>query len=212
MKRVIIFSLLIFSGFFATAQRGSGFGYGIQGSLLLNSATLPDIELNTNINSILTGDNLVKGKANYADLTYNYRFGGFAKYDHGFGFGLLEVNYTTTKINKVVKTSTSGFWGSSEIDLFTLERTFAYLDIALSYNIYLSNNLFFSLGITPGLLLSYTGNQEPNDFDFRVLAGFGYKIGDKISISTKAEFGITEVYKDSYIHHIMIPITLSYTF
>ena len=212
MKRVIIFSLLIFSGFFATAQRGSGFGYGIQGSLLLNSATLPDIELNTNINSILTGDNLVKGKANYADLTYNYRLGGFAKYDHGFGFGLLEVNYTTTKINKVVKTSTSGFWGSSEIDLFTLERTFAYLDIALSYNIYLSNNLFFSLGITPGLLLSYTGNQEPNDFDFRALAGFGYKIGDKISISTKGEFGITEVYKDSYIHHIMIPITLSYTF
>ncbi len=212
MKRAIIFSLLIFSGLFATAQRGSGFGYGIQGSLLLNSATLPDIELNTNINSILTGDNLVKGKANYADLTFNYRFGGFVEYDHGFGFGLLEVNYTTAKINKNINVSASGFWGSSEIDLYTLERTLTYLDIALSYNIYLSNNLFLTLGITPGLLLSYTGNQKPNDFDFRVLMGFGYKIGDKISISTRAEFGITEVYKDSYIHHIMIPVTLSYTF
>lgn len=111
-----------------------------------------------------------------------------------------------------VNVNTSGFWGSSEIDLYTLERTLTYLDIALSYNIYLSNNLFLTLGITPGLLLSYTGSQEPNNFDFRVLMGFGYKLSDKISISTRAEFGITEVYKDSYIHHIMIPLTMRIAF
>ena len=212
MNRIIFLGLLLFAGFYSTAQRGSGFAYGIQGSLLLNSATLPDVELNTNINDILSGENLVKGKANYADLTFNYRFGGFAKYDHGFGFGLLELNYTSAKIKKDIKVNTLNYWGNYEIDLYTLERTLTYLDISLSYNIYLSKNLFLSLGITPGLLIYYTRSQIPNSFDFRVLAGFGYKIGDKISISTRAEFGLTEVYNDSYIHHIMIPVTLRYTF
>ena len=140
MKQAVIFGLLIFSVLFANAQRNSGFAYGIQGNLLLNSATLPDIEINTNINSILTGDNLVKGKANYADLTFNYRFGGFAKYDHGFGFGLLELNYTTAKINKAIKVESNSFLGTYSMNIATLERAFAYLDFTLSYNIYLSNN------------------------------------------------------------------------
>ena len=212
MNKTILLSIILFSSLFVTAQRSNGFSYGIQGSFLINSATLPDIELNNDINSILEGDNLVKGKANRADITFNYRFGGFAKYDHGFGFGLLELNYTTAKIYKDIKVSSSSFFGNSEITLTTLERTFSYFDIALSYNIYLSDNMFLGVGVTPAILLSNTGKQTPNKTDLRVMSGLGYIINNNISISTRIEFGLNEVYADSYIHHLMIPVTLRITF
>lgn len=212
MNKVILFSLLILSGFYSTAQRGSGFSYGMNIGLLLNSATLPEIELNTDINSILTGENIVKGKANYADLTYNFRIGGFAKYDHRFGFGMAELNYSTSKIQKDIELNSSKFLGSDNINLTTMEREFSYIDIALSYNIYLSKKIFFSLGIIPAFLLTNSGSEKPNNFDVRTLAGFGFFLADKISISARGEFGITEVYKDSYIHHIMIPVTLRFAF
>ena len=212
MKRILIIGLLLISSLYSFAQRGSGFASGIEGSALFNSATLPDLKVNTNVSDILEGKELVKGKVNYSDLTLNFRFGGFAKYDHGFGFALAELNLTSAKIKKDINTSILDYLGNYNNDLFTLERTLTYLDVSLSYNIYLSDNLFFGLGITPGLLIYYTKAQVPNRFDFRVFAGFGYKISDDISISTRAEFGITEAYKNSYIHHIMIPVTVRYSF
>ncbi|NOR74044.1 MAG: outer membrane beta-barrel protein [Draconibacterium sp.] len=210
--KTIIFSLLVLAGLYSAAQKGSGFSYGIDGSLLLNSATLPEIELNTDIANIIDGGHIVKGKANYADLTFNYRFGGFVKYDHGFGFGIVDLNYTTAKISKEVALNSSQFFGSDSFILTTLERKFSYLDIALSYNIYLSNKLYFSLGITPALLLSNSGSQKPNNFDMRATTGLGFYFTDKISISTKVELGILEVYSNTYIHHIMIPISVHFAF
>ena len=208
MKKLILFSLLLLAGFYVSAQRDSGFGYGIDGSLLLNSATLPDIKVNTDIEKLLSGENLVKGKANYSDLTFNYRVGGFVKYDHGFGFALVELNYTTTKIYKEIALPVNNPFNKNSIKLATLERNFSYFDIAISYNIYLSNKFYFSVGATPALLLSNTGDEEPHSFDLRAVTGFGYYITDKISVSTKLELGITEVYDDTYIHQIMIPVTL----
>jgi len=210
MNRIVFLGLLLFVGFYSTAQRDSGFSYGIGGGILFNSATMPDVEINTDINDILSGENLVKGKANYADLTFNYRFGGFVKYDHGFGFGLLEINYSTTKIQKDIELSSDKFFGERSVNLATLERDYSYLDIAISYNIYLSDKMFFSLGITPAILLSNTGKQSPNKTDWRVLTGFGFNFTDNISISSRIEFGLNEVYDDSYIHHIMIPVTLRF--
>jgi hypothetical protein len=212
MKKLILFSLLLIGGFYVSAQRGSGFGYGIGGGLLLNSATLPDIKVNTDIEKLLSGENLVKGKANYSDLTFNYRVGGFIKYDHGFGFALVELNYTTTKIYKEFALPLNNPFNKNSINLITLDRSFAYFDIALSYNIYLSDKFYFSVGATPAFLLSNTGNEEPNSFDLRVLTGFGYNITDKLSISTKLELGVTEVYDNTYIHQIMIPVTLQVAF
>ncbi len=212
MNRIVFLVLLLFAGFYSTAQRGSGFSYGIGGGILFNSATLPDVKINTDINDILSGENLVKGKANYADLTFNYRFGGFVKYDHGFGFILTEINYSTSKIKKDIELNTSRLWGDNNVNITTLERSFSYLDIAVSYNIYLSNKIFFTLGITPAFLLSNTGKQQPNNFDLRALTGLGFILTDKISLSTRAEFGLMEVYNDSYIHHIVIPVTIQIAF
>ncbi len=212
MKRILIIVILLISSFYSFAQRGSGFAFGVEGSVLFNSATLPDIKVNTNISDILDGKELVKGKANYSDLTFNYRFGGFAKYDHGLGFALVELNYTTTKIFKEIGLPVSSPFNKSNINLGTLERDFSYFDIAISYNIYLTDKLFFGVGIIPAFLLSNTGSQSPNKTDWRALAGFGYKITDNFSLSTRLELGINEVYTDSYIHHIMIPVTVRYSF
>ena len=212
MKWIIIFGMLLLTSFSSYAQRGSGFGYGIEGSALFNSATLPDIKVNTSVNDILDGKELIKGKANYSDLTFNYRFGGFIKHDHGFGFALVEVNYSTTKIFKEIELPINNPFKKGNINLATLERDFSYLDVAVSYNIYLSDKLFFGVGITPAFLLSNTGKQTPNKMDWRALAGFGYKITDNFSLSTRLELGLAEVYADSYIHHIMIPITLRFSF
>lgn len=212
MKKLILFGFLLLAGFYVSAQKDSGFGYGISGSLLLNSATLPDVEVNTDIDKILSGENLVKGKANYSDLSFNYRAGGFVKYDHGFGFALVELNYTTTKIYKEIALPVNNPFNKNSINLATLDRNFAYFDIAVSYNIYLSNKFYFGVGITPSFLLSNTGKESPNKTDWRAMAGLGYKITDKLSLATRLELGINEVYDDTYIHHIMIPVSLQIAF
>ena len=212
MKRILIIALLLISFFNSFAQRGSGFAFGIEGSALFNSATLPDIKVNTNINDILEGKELVKGKANYSDLTFNYRFGGFAKYDHDFGFALVELNYTTTKILKEIGLPVNSPFIKGNINLGTLERDFSYFDIAISYNIYFTDKLFFGVGIIPAFLLSNTGSQSPNKTDWRALAGFGFRITNNFSLTTRLELGINEVYADSYIHLIMIPVTVCYSF
>jgi len=208
MYKIYFLSILFLSTFIVTAQKDSGLTYGVQGGLQLNSAILPDIKINDNLSSVLEGDDVAKGVPQWADLTLNYKFGGYVKYDHGFGFGLFEINYTTAKIKKDIKFTTSDFWGGDQFTLTTLERNFTYLDFSLSYNINLSENLFFSLGATPSILLSNTGDETPATNDLRVFTGFGFQISDKTSIATRVELGISEVYEGSYIHHLMIPIVL----
>lgn len=210
MKNILI-SLLITTSLITYAQRDSGLGYGIQGGLQFNTATLPDIAINDDIDSVLEGDDVAKGEAQWADLTFNYKLGGFVKHDHNFGFAMLEANYTTANLKKEIQFDTSSIWGGDTFTLATLERDLSYLDFDLSYNVYLSDNAFFTLGATPSFLLSYSGNQEPNKTDFRVFSGLGYQLNDKFSLSARAYIGLSEVYEGSYIHHLMIPITLSVT-
>ncbi len=211
MNKIYLFTILFLSVFTVTAQRGSGLGYGIQGGLQFNSAILPDIAINNDINSVLAGDDVAKGTPQWADLTTNYKLGGFAKYDHGFGFGLVEVSYTTATIKKDINFTTSDFWGNIDVTLATLKEKYAYLDFSLSYNVYLSDKIYFGLGASPALLLSNSGDQDPNKTDFRVLSGLGYNLNDKMALSIRAELGLSEVYEGSYIHHLMIPVTFHYS-
>lgn len=212
MYKTYFLAILLLYSFIVNAQKNSGLSYGVQAGFQLNSAILPDIKINDNLASVLEGDDVVKGVPQWADLTTNYKFGGFIKYDHGFGFGLFEINYTTAKIKKEIKFTTNNFLGNDEFTLVALERNFTYLDFSLSYNINLFNNSFFSLGGAPSILISNTGNETPATTDLRVFTGFGYRISDKTTIATRIELGITEVYKGSYIHHIMIPIVLQISF
>jgi len=205
LQKLILISYLLLIGFNTMAQEG--ISYGVKAGVLFNSAILPDIAINTNISSVLNGDEVVKGVPQYADLTMNYQLGGFAKYEDGFGFSMLETNYTTTRIHDEFTFRTGIF---EEVGLTTLDRKFAYLDIAVSYNLYLSaeKNSYFTLGGGPSFLVSNTGNEHPSKTDIRAFLGLGFKISESVFIATKAELGIAEVYKDSYIHHIIIPVSI----
>lgn len=181
--------------------------YGVNGAIQINTAILPDLSINSNMIKLLNGDDLVKGEPQLADFTFNYKIGVFAKYEDGFGFTNLELNYTTTQIKKAIKINSGGIL--NPITFYTLDRNYAYFDASLSYNIYLYKGLYFGLGATTSSLLSHTGSPNPEKNDFRAFTGLGVKLGNNITIDVKGVLGINEVYNDSYIHHIMIPITVS---
>jgi hypothetical protein len=208
-KKIIIITSILFS-ILTYAQNEKGIVYGISGGLQYNSAILPDVELNESIESVLAGDDVIKGTPQLADFKLNFKIGGFAKYEDGFGFTKLEVNYTPTNIYKEFKINT-GTELFPDITYSKIDENYSYLDIALSYNVYLYKKVFFSLGASPSFLLSNTGSINPQKFDFRIFTGFGVKLDDKISVNMHAEVGINEVYKDSYIHHIMIPVGIAIT-
>jgi hypothetical protein len=210
-KKTILLSVLLLLGVVTFAQDGISYGGNV--GFQINSAILPDLELNRNLTltSLLNGDDVVKGTPQLADFKLNYKLGGFLKYDDGFGFTMLEANYTPTKIYKEFKLNT----GTDLFPVFTLTKLdikYAYLDIALSYNIYLYKDLFFSLGGSPSFLLSNSGSVDPEKMDIRIFSGFGYKLKNNMSISARVELGTSEVYKDSYFHHIMIPVSVSIPF
>lgn len=210
-KRVLFLSYFLLFGVLLFAQ--VGISYGAKAGFQINSAILPDLKLNQNLIpiSLLEGDNVVKGTPQLADFKINYKLGAFLKYEDGFGFALLEANYTPTKIYKEFQVNT----GTEYIPVFTLatlDESYSYLDIALSYNVFLYKNFFFSLGGSPSFLLSNTGNIHPDKIDIRVFSGFGYKLKNNMFITAKAELGVKEVYKNTYIHHIMIPISIAIPF
>lgn len=185
--------------------------FGVSGGFQINSAILPNVELNGNPTDIYNGDDVAKGVPQYADITWNYRLGVFTKYEDGFGFTQLNIDYTTTRVFKEYKYQT-GLFGNYTTT--AIDRKYSYADMGLSYNIYLSKNhtAYFGLGGGPGFLLSYTGDQEPTPVNWNANINLGFAVNENISIQTKAQLGLSEVYKDSYIHHIMIPVTLQVSF
>lgn len=205
IKRVLYLSFFFLFEMLLFAQEG--ISYGVKAGFQINSAILPDLELNQSLTPItlLEGDNVVKGTPQLSDFKINYKLGAFLKYEDGFGFTLLEANYTPTKIYKEFQVNTG-------IALATLDESYSYLDIALSYNVFLYKNFFFSLGGSPSILLSNTGSVNPEKMDIRVFSGFGYKLKNTMFITARAELGVKEVYKNTYIHHIMIPISISIPF
>ena len=64
------------------------------------------------------------------------------------------------------------------------------------------------LGGGPSFLLSYTKNNEPEAVNWNAFLNLGVALSDNISILTKLQLGVNEVYKDSYVHHIMVPVVV----
>ena len=211
LKKALILNLFILFSFIVNAQEG--ISYGVKAGFQINSAILPDLELNQGLTPItlLEGDNVVKGTPQLSDFKINYKLGGFIKYEDDFGFALLEANYTPTRIYKEFQINS----GTAYLPIFTLatlDESYSYLDIALSYNVFLYKDFFFSLGGSPSILLSNTGSVNPEKMDIRVFSGFGYKLKNNIFITARAELGVKEVYKNTYIHHIIIPISIAIPF
>jgi hypothetical protein len=176
---------------------------GIQG----NSAILPNLKLNDNLHDVFTGNEVVKGVPQYAKLTLNYRVGGYMAYEGKMGFTRLDITYVNSKIYKEYSVNL-GILG--EPSLTVIDRKYGYIDGAVSYNLFLNQSHTFYAGIggSFALLTHYTKDESPEKTGWNGFLQIGVKLNDKVEISLKPSIGIDEVYKDSYIHHIMVPLSV----
>jgi len=201
MKKFIFFSFFLM---ILSVQAQKSFRYGITAGLNLSTGILPDLELNTNLQSILHGEKVVEGKPQLADFVGLYKVGIFLRYDGKIGSAKFNVNYTNTEIKKTL-----------DLDIFSvnaLDLQMKYLDLDLTYNLNMFKNFYFSLGYVPSLLISVTSDENPNiqNFDSRVLSGFGFRFNNGTTLDFNAVIGLKEVIEGSYIHNIMIPVTLNF--
>lgn len=207
IKRYKFIFLLLLFPFISKAQTS----FGITGGFQLNSAILPNLETNQSLSSILNGDQVVKGVPQYANIKTGFKVGVIGKYEDGFGFTQFEATYLKTHIYKEFKLY-SGFFGNYTIT--ALDKKYTYSDVGLSYNVYFSENKIFFMGLggSSSFLMEYEGNEEPEKVLWNAFINIGANINKHISISTRAHLSINEVYKDSYIHHLMLPINVMVTF
>ncbi len=184
---------------------------GVKASLQINSAILPDLERNRSLESVLNGDDVVKGVPQLADLKIGYRFGftGEAKGENGFI--ALSTEYVSTQIYKE-STYDGGLLGS--YSLKTLDRKYTYLDVSTSFNLFIAREpqLYFGVGAGLDFLTSYSGDKKPESTNTVAFVNLGVKLDEKIALETKAVLSFNEVYKDSYIHHLMFPIGVTLYF
>jgi len=196
-----LFYLIILLWLVQTSYSQIKFRYGITAGLNVSTAILPELKLNTNLNSILNGDRVIQGNPELADYVALYKAGVFAKLDGTVFTVKLSVNYDKTKIYKEVD---AGIFSAEALNI-----NLSYLDFDLTAHLNLFKHFYISGGYIPSLLLEHHGNLNINDFDERLLAGFGFKFGNGTTLDFDAIVGISEVIDGSYIHNVMIPITLS---
>lgn len=204
-KKIGFFIFFCLMSIYAIGQ--NNWRVGITLGAQANSAILPDLELNT-ISDVINGNGVVKGIPQYAEITLNYRAGIFMSYKDRVGFTKLELIYSTARIYKQLNINTA-FLGDYDINI--IDRSYTYANTAISYNIYLnsSHNFYLGLGGSYALLTSYTKNEEPEKNNYNAFINIGIKISNTIDLNLKPEIGINEVYNDSYIHHIMLPFSIS---
>ncbi len=197
MKRFLLLIVLTCGLQFLSAQ----ISYGITGGLNIATGILPDLKLNTNINSILNGNEVVAGQPQLADFVMLYKAGIFMRLDKRIVSLKFGVNYDKTNIKKEVD--------ASIFRVNVLNIDLSYLDFDFTANLNLTQHFYISAGYVPSLLLHHEGNLNIQNFDQRLLAGFGFKFDNGASLDFDTLVGLSEVIKNSYIHNIMIPVTLS---
>ncbi len=199
MKKQLLL-LFLFLSISLSAQKS--FRYGITAGLNISSGILPELKLNTNINSILKGDDVVQGNPQLADYVAMYKAGMFMRYDGKIGSIKLNVNYTTTNIKKTL-----------DLTIFNaevLDIDLAYLDFDLTYQLNITKVVYINLGYIPSILLSDNIDlAEVQKIDSRILSGIGFKIFGGATVDLNAVIGLKEVIDGSYIHNLMIPVTLN---
>ncbi len=198
MKKIVFAFVFLVSSLSGYAQ----LKYGISGGLNISSGILPDLSLNNDINSILHGDDIVKGTPQLADFTGMYKAGVFVRFDGKIGSAKVGVNYTATNIKKQL-----------DLNIFrteVLDLRMNYLDIDFSYGLNIFPSLYWTVGYTPSFLISNPdNNSDIKDFDSRIFSGFGIKVGNGATIDINVVVSTDEIIKGSYIHHLMIPVTVS---
>ena len=199
MKRILIlfFILAIHLNSFSQVK----FRYGITAGLNISTAILPDLKLNTNLNSILKGDDVVQGQPQLADYVAMYKAGVFIKLDGGIAALKLNLNYDKTNIHKDLN--------AAVFTINALDINLGYLDLELTGHLNKFKHFYISAGYIPALLIEHQGNLSVNDFDQRILGGFGFRFGNGTTLDFDAVIGLSEIIDGSYIHNVMIPITLN---
>jgi len=200
MKKITFLFLLVFS--IQTGFSQLSIKYGVTAGLNVSSGILPDLTLNTDINSILDGDAIAEGTPQLADFKNQFKIGGFIRLDGKIGFAKVNVNYTKTNIYKDVDPTT--------FDVAALDINLTYLDIDFTYNLNLFKGFYFSAGYIPSFLLSQDENYDINSFDQRILTGLGFRFNNGATLDFDAIIGLSEVIDGSYIHNVMLPITLNF--
>ena len=199
--------LLYFIIFIWSVQVGHSqikFRYGVTAGLNVSTGILPELRLNTNINSILQGDDVIQGNPELADYVALYKAGVFIKLEGGGASLKFNVNYDKTKIHKDI-----------DVTIFSIDAidiNLSYIDFDMTANLNIFKHFYISMGYIPALLLEHQGNLNINDFEQRLLAGFGIRFRNGMTFDLDAVASIPELINGSYIHNVMIPITLSIPF
>ncbi len=198
MKKIV----LIFSIFILSQTLHAQFRYGVTGGLNISGGILPDLSLNRDINSLLNGEDVVQGTPQLADFKLLYKAGVFVRYDGKIGNAKIAVNYTATDIKKDLDLNA--------FNASILELKMNYIDIDLSYNLNVFPYVYWTFGYSPSFLIS-DDDTKANiaTFDSRIFTGFGIKIGNGTSIDVNVVVGLNEVIEGSYIHQLMVPVTVS---
>ena len=199
MKRFLLFLLFLISlNTFSQIK----FRYGITAGMNVSTALLPELKLNTDIRSILEGeDDVVQGDPQLADFIAMYKGGLFMRLDGGVGSLKLNVVYDKTNIHENLDAK---IFSANVLDI-----TLGYLNFEMSANLNLFKHFYISVGYIPALLIEHKGNLNINEFDPRLLSGFGLRIGDGVTVDFNAIIGISEVIDGSYIHNVIFPVTLN---
>lgn len=199
MKRFLI--LIVFFSLSYHSFSQFKFKYGITAGLNVSSAIIPELDINTDINAILHGDDVIRGNPNVADFVTLYKGGLFFKLEAPIVSARLNVVYDKTQIHKSVD--------ASVFSVDALNVNLSYIDFDMIFNVNLSKHFYISAGYVPAILINHEGNLNINDFDQRLLTGIGFKFANGMMFDLNAIAGISEVIDGSYIHNLMIPITLS---
>jgi len=199
MKNFLLFFLIVILHLNIYSQ--VKFRYGITAGLNVSTAILPELKLNTNLNNILHGDNVIQGKPQLADYVAMYKAGVFIKLEGGVAALKLSLNYDKTNIHKDLD---AGIFSINALDI-----DLGYLDFEMKAQLYIFKHFYISSGYIPALLIEHQGNLDINDFDQRILGGFGFRFSNGITLDFDAIIGLSEIIDGSYIHNVMIPMTLN---
>jgi len=129
-----LFYFIIFLWTVQTSYSQIKFRYGITAGLNVSTGILPELRLNTNINSILNGDRVIQGNPELADYVALYKAGVFAKLDGGVFTIKLGVNYDKTNIYKEVD--------AAIFSVEALNINLSYLDIDMTVHLNLFKHFY----------------------------------------------------------------------
>ena len=177
------------------------FRYGLTAGLNVSTGILPELKLNTDINSILKGEDVVQGNPQLADYVAMYKGGVFARLDGRIGSIKFNLNYDKTNIHRNLD---AGVFSINALDI-----NLGYLDFEFTANLNITKNFYLSAGYIPALLIEHKGNLDINNFDPRLLTGLGLRIKDSVTVDLNAIMGMSEIIDGSYIHNLIIPVTLN---